>query len=148
MENKKIAALTELLTSIESGKFDLEAWKLKASIVLKKIFGESDEKARLIEQLQYNFSSWSLRDHSGGKQHDPVKTKASEIIEAGILELQLQENEDPIIKALNENLSGKKYAKLLELIGNKDNKGIKNLVTNLDNDTKEQLLTQILLSLT
>jgi hypothetical protein len=147
MENKKIAALNELLVSLNTSKFDMEAWKVKASIVFKKLFGNDGEKALMIDQLQYNYSSWSLRDHSGGKQYDPVKTKAREIIEAAILELKLSEGENPVQEALSEHLSGKKANKLLDLIQKKDQKGVQSFISNLDKDTKEQLLSQILLTI-
>jgi hypothetical protein len=116
MNEKKIAALENLLMSIEQKKFEMDAWKMKASLVLKAIFGANDEKVALINGLHYDFSSWALRDNSGGKQHDSIKDQAREIIEAAILELSFTESDSQIMISLEENLTGAEYKKLQHLL--------------------------------
>ncbi|MBN1768474.1 MAG: hypothetical protein JXR50_00955 [Prolixibacteraceae bacterium] len=119
MEDTKQIILTQLIDALKQKDVDFEAWKLKASLVLKQLFDPNDEKITLINELHYDYSSWSLRDGSGGKQHDPVKESAKEILEAAKLELQLN-NADPILSVLQEKLSGNEYNSLLNMIKNSE----------------------------
>jgi len=89
MDSAKTEILGDLLADIDNKAFDLEAWKKKAILILKKIFGERDDKISMIENLHYEFSSWSLRDSSGGTSYDKVKENARKIIEAATSELLL-----------------------------------------------------------
>ncbi len=52
------------------------------------------------ETLKYDYSSWNLRDHSGGKIHDAVKDKAHEIIESALIELRLSESSTLLVAAI------------------------------------------------
>jgi hypothetical protein len=121
MENTKAVILGELLDDIDSKAFELEAWKKKATLVLKKIFGDNDEKLSMIEKLHYEFSSWSLRDSSGGTSYDKVKENARKIIEAAIAELQLTTDNNLVIETLKDELSGKEFAALQSITENQEN---------------------------
>lgn len=146
MENKKINALEQLLKTFDQPIFDLEAWKIKASLVLKKLFGPDDEKIDLIDKLHYDFSSWSLRDHSGSKQHDPVKNQAKEIINAAILELQISEQENIILDFFKKELSGADYEVLLQKVEKDDESKLIKYLSTLKPAIKDRILTKIILS--
>jgi len=146
MENKKVIALEELLKTFDQPIFDLEAWKIKASLVLKKLFGSDDEKLDLIDKLHYDFSSWSLRDNSGSKQHDPVKNQAKEIINAAILELQISEEENLTLDFFKKELSGADYEQLLQKVKKEDESKIIKLLSSIKPAIKDRILTKILLS--
>jgi hypothetical protein len=121
MENTKAVILGELLDDIDSKAFELEAWKKKATLVLKKIFGDNDEKLSMIEKLHYEFSSWSLRDSSGGTSYDKVKENARKIIEAATAELKLTTDNNLVIETLKDELSGKEFAALQSITEDQEN---------------------------
>lgn len=144
METKQITILNELLTAINQNNFDLEAWKLKANIVLSKIFGSNDPKLKLVENLQYNFSSWTLRDHSGGKQHDPVKTHAKEIIEAALLEIELNSTENPVLKEFEKQLTGAQFAILKSIIEQNNRQALNDFLDEIDKKNKNEIFINLI----
>ncbi|MDA3880089.1 MAG: hypothetical protein PF436_06860 [Prolixibacteraceae bacterium] len=119
MEDNKINILNQLIDALNKKDVDFEAWKLKATLVLKQIFGRNDEKIEIVNELHYDYSSWSLRDGFGGKQHDPIKERAKEILEAAIFELQLNSS-DNIISVFQEKLTGDEYNSLLNVMKNNE----------------------------
>lgn len=121
MENTKAEILGELLADIDHKAFDLEAWKKKAMLVLKKIFGDKDEKIVMLEGLHYEFSSWSLRDSSGGTSYDKVKENARKIIEAATAELLLLESDNLVLETFREELTGKEFAALQAIVEDQEN---------------------------
>ena len=119
MVEKEIELIDKQLESLKAKNFDLEAWKSHTMIFLERIFGKESSKVRMINELKYNYSSWSLRDAAGtGKDSDPVILKAREILEATKLELlQLgvpkQEEENQKIWALlEEEMTGKQIKEI------------------------------------
>jgi hypothetical protein len=44
MENTKKQVLADLLSDLESKTFEIEAWKQKATLLIKRIFGDNDLK--------------------------------------------------------------------------------------------------------
>jgi len=145
MDNFKKEILGELLADIDNKTFELEAWKQKAILVLKRIFGDGDEKIGLIENLHYDFSSWSLRDSSGGKSSDKVKETARKIIEAAQVELLLLHDDNMVIAALKEELTGKDFATMIASAGSHDDssQALTVYFSNLPSTTKDQLLAKI-----
>ncbi|MGF7140875.1 hypothetical protein [Roseimarinus sediminis] len=148
MENKKTEALHQLIKAVDQNNFDLEAWKIKAKLILQKIFGSDDPKLTLIEALHYDYSSWSLRDHSGGRQHDPIKDQARELIETALIELSLNEDEHWIEVLLKKYLTGQQYDELISLQHNSepDKAALSEYFSKIAPEIKDQLLVQILLS--
>lgn len=145
MEDTKQIILTQLIDALKQKDVDFEAWKLKASLVLKQLFDSNDEKITLINELHYDYSSWSLRDGSGGKLHDPVKESAKEILEAAKLELQLN-NADPILSVLQEKLSGNEYNSLLNMIKNSENENeITSFFSKIAPTIKDAILVKMIL---
>lgn len=147
MENKKVEIVSELLEALDQKNFDLEAWKIKASLALKMIFGNDDEKVALIHALRYNFSSWSLRDQSGGKQHDPVKDQAREIIESSIVELQLLGSQSHIMNVLRSQLTGSEFDQLQLLIEKRPDEEVSltEYFSKIAPSKKDLILTQIVM---
>ncbi len=148
MKTEKIEILDDLLKALDQKNFDLSAWKIKAALVVKKVFGKNDPKIALIEGLNYDYSSWALRDHSGGKIHDSVKDKAKEIIEAAILELKLDDDENPVMQIIRNELTGSEYAKLQEIISSSEKEnGLTTFIKDLPEKKAEKILTKIILTL-
>ena len=63
--SKEIVLLNDLLNRLEEPDFKLDAWKSHALILLERIFGNQSQKFRQVEKINYDYSSWSLRDTSG-----------------------------------------------------------------------------------
>ncbi|HDR52331.1 MAG TPA: hypothetical protein ENN90_12035, partial [Mariniphaga anaerophila] len=91
MAEKEIALLKEQIERLGEEKFDLEAWKNRTVIFLERVFGKDSPRLKMIQNLHYDYSSWSLRDTFAGgsaKDKDPVRIQAKEILEATIAELE------------------------------------------------------------
>ena len=89
MAKKEIALLKKQIDKLEAKEFDLEAWKKYTIILLARIFGDKTEKIRQIERIEYDFSSWSLRDTTGASAYlESCKKLGQKILEASIDELE------------------------------------------------------------
>ncbi|MCF8363228.1 MAG: hypothetical protein K9G70_11465 [Prolixibacteraceae bacterium] len=148
MDKKKIEILEALIQDLGQKNVDFDAWRVKTSLLLKKIFGNDDEKVELINNLHYDYSSWSLRDGFGGKQHDPVKDQAREILEAAKLELQLGEAKpDDQSGIIKEKISGEEYQRLTSLLENKPTEQeLTEYFSNIAPAIKDAILAKIILN--
>jgi hypothetical protein len=135
------------LNEIEKKEFDLEAWKMKASVVFTKFFGLGDEKIGFIKNLRYDFSSWALRDSSGGKQPDSVKENARRIIETALLEISLSKDENLVFDTIQEELTGTEFSSLMEVVEKSEtiSSDLNEYFNKLAASKKEQLLTKLVL---
>ena len=125
MAEREIALLKEQIKKLEDKKFDLEAWKSHTVIFLERIFGKDSSKIRMIKELSYDYSSWSLRDTAASgktKDKDPVRLQAEEILNAAIIELESlglpsskPENER-IWELLQDDLTGRQFRQIEELL--------------------------------
>lgn len=89
MAKKEIALLKRQIEKLNDKGFDLEAWKKYTIILLARIFGEKTEKIRQIESIEYDFSSWALRDTTGASSYmNTCKKLGREILEASVDELE------------------------------------------------------------
>ncbi|MFA9391635.1 MAG: hypothetical protein ACERKD_17630 [Prolixibacteraceae bacterium] len=147
MNNQKVVALNELLNSVDQKDFNLDVWKIKASLVVKKIFGSSDEKLELIEALHYDYSSWSLRDKTGSKQPDTVKAQAKGILESAILELAIGDSVHPVLIELQQELTGSEMSRLQQLLDDEglDETRLMDYLSGISPQIKDKVLTQLLL---
>jgi hypothetical protein len=158
MAEKEISLLKGQLAELDDKKFDLEAWKNHTLIFLERIFGKDNSKLKLIQELRYDYSSWSLRDTAAAgktKDKDPVKMQAREILEATILELEslgLPQNTDDqrkVRELLQDELTGKQV-KEIEAIMNSENeektKKISKIIETLEKENLSLLLAKLLLS--
>jgi hypothetical protein len=148
MNDKKIEIIEDLIQDLDQKNVDFDAWRVKTSLLLKKIFGNDDEKVELINKLHYDYSSWSLRDGFGGKQHDPVKDQAREILEAAKLELQLGETKpDELANILESNLGSEDYQRLNSVLeNNPTGQELTEYFSNIAPAVKNTILAKIILN--
>ncbi len=67
----------------------MQPWKNYTIILLDRIFGNENEKIKMIRKVEFEFSSWSLRDASGNESYEEGSKKlAREILQAAIDELK------------------------------------------------------------
>jgi len=155
MVEKEIALINKQLESLTAKNFDLEAWKSHTIIFLERIFGKESSKVRMVKELNYNYSSWSLRDAAGTtKDADPVIQKAREILEATKLELEhlgvpRQEEENlKIWSLLEEEMTGKQIREI-KLILQSDEaekmEKIANMLFNLEKENMAVVLAKLLI---
>ena len=147
MKNAETSVLKELLSSFDDKTFDLDVWKIKASILIKKIFGEDDEKLSMIKSLHYDYSSWSLRDKTGVNQPDTVKEQAKGIIETAILELSLSDVRSSPLEILKDNLTEEEYTTLLTVIDKKElsEEEFLKYFSKIAQDKKDKVLSKVIL---
>lgn len=123
MAEREIGLLKEQIERLNEKKFDLEAWKNQTVIFLERIFGKESTKVKLIKELHYDYSSWSLRDTTGaGLSKDPVRFQARGILEATIEELEklglpdLKPDSGQLTELLREVLTGKQMKEVDNII--------------------------------
>ena len=158
MAEKQIAILREQLAKLDEKKFDLDAWKTHTLIFLERIFGKDNSKIKLIQDLHYDYSSWSLRDTAAAgktKDKDPVKMRASEILEATIAELETlglpdeEKEQQKVWELLQDELTGKQVKEIDALVKSDDKekaKKISEVLENLEKENLSLLIAKLLLS--
>lgn len=109
MAQKEIKILQQQIDKLYAKDFELQPWKNYTIIILDRIFGRENEKIKMIRKVEFEFSSWSLRDASGNESYEEGSIKlAREILQAAIDELKafgLPERKDDITdKQLKEKL--------------------------------------------
>ncbi len=87
----EIALLKDRLTKLEDKNLDWAAWKKGTLLVLEKIFGKTSIYVDELDRTDYEFSSWSLRDTSGGG--DPVKAGCKELLEICVTDVSSRPSE-------------------------------------------------------
>lgn len=155
MVEKEIALLRELIDKLNNQKFDLDAWKNHAEVYLEPIFGKDSSVVKMIRELKYDLSSWSLRDASGaGRPGNPVLVQAKEILEAAIVSLQQfgipekENDQSKIWKLLEEELTGKQLKELRAIIQSDDpakNEKISDKLKTFDNGVLAKIIAGVLI---
>lgn len=129
MAEREINLLKEQIKKLEDKKFDLEAWKNHTVIFLERIFGKDSTKIKMIKELSYDYSSWSLRDTAASgktKDKDPIRLQAEEILNAAIIELEslglpsTKPEKDRIWELLQDDLTGRQLREIEELLKSED----------------------------
>ncbi len=134
MKEKEI--IQERIDALSQKNFKFDAWKTATLILLERIFGPDSRKISMIEKLDYEYNSWSLRDSKGSASSlDTCREQAKAILEAALLELdglgspakqKASAVGSKVIKeALEENLRVKDYKRLLEIIKSEETKEVK-----------------------
>jgi hypothetical protein len=72
------ALLEERLKRLDQKNFDWSAWKKGTLLVLEKVFGKESLYVKELENTDYHYNSWSLRDTAGSE--DPVKASVRELL--------------------------------------------------------------------
>jgi hypothetical protein len=89
MAQKEIKILQQQIDKLYAKDFELQPWKNYTIILLERIFGSENEKINMIRKVEFEFSSWSLRDASGNESYEEGSKKlAREILQAAIDELK------------------------------------------------------------
>ncbi|HPF52507.1 MAG TPA: hypothetical protein PK335_13070 [Draconibacterium sp.] len=158
MAEKEIALLKEQLSRLDDPKFELDAWKNHCLIFLERIFGKDNSKLRLIRDLHYDYSSWSLRDTAAAgktKDKDPVKMQAREILEATITELEhlgLPSNasdSQKVWELLQDELTGKQIKEIEAILNSEGNAKldkISNIIEKLERENLAGIISKLLLN--
>jgi hypothetical protein len=125
---KEIQILNTLIEKLNNKNFNLEAWKSATVVILARLFGENSRKIKEIENIEYDYSSWSLRDTSGESHLEVCKKSGRNILEASILEIEVlgladkssqkegKFNIDLIIKAMENELSMTEFRELKKIL--------------------------------
>lgn len=156
MADREIALLKEQIERLNEPRFDLEAWKNQTVIFLERIFGKESTKVRLIRDLHYDYSSWSLRDTTGaGQSKDPVKFQARSILQATIEEIEKmglpdeQPEADKLMELLREELTGRQI-KEIETIKNSEvsdrPERLADILETLEKENLSRMLARLLLA--
>ncbi|GAF05091.1 hypothetical protein [Saccharicrinis fermentans] len=130
---KVLELLHNRYQKIEERNFDLNSWKKGTIAVLDSILGPDNLKRKLIEDIEFENNSWSLRDTTGDV--DSIKKTCADVLETIILEIEtlgLAEKVVPnkgegkskdvklISKAIGQELSHTQMEELRKLIRQKD----------------------------
>ncbi len=156
MAEKEITLLKKQREKLTEKSFDLEAWKNQTTLFLQRIFGANHNIVKMIAELKYDYSSWTLRDATGNeKTDDPVKMQADEILEAAIMELEnlgLPEQESSVDKVwefMEEELTGKQFKEIKAILDSgKKNKlaKVQEVLNRLEKENLISILSRILIS--
>ena len=156
---KEIKLLEEQINKLKLKDFDLEAWKQYTIVLLARIFGDNNQKIRQIEKIEYDYSSWALRDTSGSSSYlETCKKLGKEILQASVDELKTfglpdlnQPSQDHVpvnvlINALEDDLKVSQFRKLKSIVNTEKStedkqKEIKELLKDLQ---KEDILNIVL----
>ena len=160
MVKKEISILKKQIERLDTKDFDLEAWKKFTIVMLARIFGDTSEKIRQIESIEYDYSSWALRDTSGTSSYlDSCKKLGRKILEASIAELEAfglpdQSGDDDlffriIIEALQDELKGSQFRELKDIILSMDKEEemkekLREILHDYDTGVPVDILTSIL----
>jgi hypothetical protein len=160
MAKKEINILKQQVDKLNAKDFDLEAWKKYTIVMLARIFGDTSEKIRQIESIEYDYSSWSLRDTSGSSSYlESCKKLGRNILEASIEELETfglpdHSTEDDrffsiIIEALQDELKGSQFRELKDVILKTEKEEdlhdrIREILNDFDTGIPAAILTSIL----
>ncbi len=152
MVDKEIALLKEQIERLNEKKFDLEAWKNHTIIYLERIFGKDSSKIKMIKELAYDYSSWSLRDTAAAgktKDKDPIRLQAEEILNAVIVELQTlglpnqKSEKERIWQLLEDDLTGKQVKEIEAILKSKANDKEEKITEILENIGTDKLTSII-----
>ncbi len=152
MAEKEIALLKEQINRLSEKNFDLDAWKNHTIIFLERIFGKDTSKIKMISDLRYDYSSWSLRDTAAAgksKDADPVRMQAQELLEATIAELeslgvpQDKPGNDRMWELLQDELTGRQVKDIQNLVKSEDPEKTEKIAAILKKMEKDDLALTI-----
>jgi len=162
MAQKEIKLLEQQIARLNDEDFDLEAWKKYTIIILARIFGSADEKIRQTRALEFDNSSWTLRDATGNSSYEErTKKLAKEILTAAIDEIKVfgistkqgdrqDENLDAILSIILDELKGSQVKQLKSILSSRQSKvekqrKIKELLEEMGESGAYAVLTSILM---
>jgi len=152
MAEKEISLLKEQIARLDEKKFDLEAWKVHTIIFLERIFGKESSKIKMVKELAYDYSSWSLRDTAAAgksKDKDPVRMQAKEILDATVSELEMlglpkdMKEKEKLWELLQDELTGKQVKEIGVLLNSEEETKAEKIGEILESIEKESLANTI-----
>lgn len=156
MAEKEIVLLKNQIERLNEKDFDLEAWKNHTLIFMERIFGKDNSKIRMIKDLTYDYSSWSLRDTAAvgrTKGKDPIRAQAEEILSATIAELEslglptTKKEREKIWELLHDELTGKQIKEIEKILKSEEKEKtgqISNILENLETETLATVIAKLL----
>lgn len=163
MPEKEIQLLKTQIDKLSKKDFDLDAWKKYTIIILARIFGGNSMKIKQIENIEYDYSSWSLRDTTGSNIYlDSCKKLGREILQASVDELEtlgLPQTEaatdeffQVITDALQDELKGTQVKEIGQILASGDEASVKRdkvleKLKEYGSETSQDILSNILTSL-
>ena len=156
MADKEINLLKNQIERLNDKDFDLEAWKNYTLIFLERIFGKDNVKVRMIKELTYDYSSWSLRDTAAaGKTRgsDPIRAQAEGILRATIAELEslglptTKKEKEKIWELLQDELTGKQVKEIENILKSEEkdkSEQISNILENLETGALSIIIAKLL----
>lgn len=163
MVQKEIKLLQQQIDKLYADDFELAPWKKYTVIFLERIFGAGNEKIRMINEIDFEFSSWTLRDASGNESYEErSKKEAQEILQAAIDELKTFGLPDKatkeatgrtlkeLLNCLLDELKGSQVKQLKAVLSSDDNeeekkRKVKDILQNLGEQGAYEVLANILL---
>jgi hypothetical protein len=160
MVKKEIKLLQKQIERLDAKDFDFEAWKKYSILQLSRIFGESDPKIKQLDNIEFEFNSWSLRDASGNESYEEgSKRLAKEVLQAAIDELDIyglphkESNANELVSELasiiTDEFKGSQIKKLKEILSSNESaaekkRRIKELIEELGENTSVEILSNVL----
>lgn len=83
-----IALLENQLKQVDEREFDFASWKNATILLITSCFGANSPQVAAIDKIDYNYSSWALRDESG--TIDPVKRECKTTLATIIKEFEIR----------------------------------------------------------
>lgn len=164
MKEKYIQLLKNQIEQLNKEDFDLNAWKAHTNVILAKIFGDNNQKIRQINEIEYKYGSWSLRDASGSESAmDICKKLGKEILNAAIIELEnfdIPGNSSPngdetvnntVINAFKDELTGSQVKEIKKILTTSEKDDIKedqilSIFNRLGSNTLSNILARIVMN--
>lgn len=137
MVNKEIKLLEQQIEKLSAPDFDFDAWKKFSLIILSRVFGSDDAKIKQLENIDFEFTSWSLRDASGNESYEEGSKKlATEVLKAAIDELNIygmpnidKDNSDKttreLLNIILDEFKGSQVKELSKILSSRDSKAEK-----------------------
>jgi hypothetical protein len=164
-EKKKILDLLQLqLTQLDDPSFELSSWKSSAIVLLQRILGNQDPRVLALEKINYDYSSWTLRDTTGkGTITDPAKKMGRDIITNIIAEIETKDNviidpagasrgrNEQIREAMEAILTVKQIREIEEILKTVNNKEesmirLRGVVASLRHEVLTDLIAELILA--
>ncbi len=130
---KELQLLHSRLRKLDERGFDLNSWKQGTIAVIDSILGPDNLKRKLIEDIDFQNNSWSLRDSTGDV--DTVKKTCADVLETIIIEIEtfglaesvIPDKTKPVIDnvklvddAISKELSQSQLDELLNLLKDRE----------------------------
>jgi hypothetical protein len=163
MAQKEIKLLEQQIERLGAKDFNLDSWKNYTLIILSKIFGNDNEMCKKIEQIDFKFNSWSLRDASGNESYEEGKKRqAKEILQAAIDQLNIfglpkkEDNEftetqiKDLLQFLLDELKGAQVKRLKNIISSNTSseekrRQVNELISEIGDNTAFDIFTNMLM---